>query len=190
MNGLASASSLSQSLLQSSENFAAGPVDTIGAGSTTISDPQPSLQDSSSSIDRQLDSTATTNIIPNGISVSDTQKPATYSQPEGGLVQPAEVIDDRRDKGGAADEEGAQAEPLIVKEDPLEAAVNGQIKLLERTPESGVGTGVGVGLIVNEEGQWVPDGDYEFKRVKVRKTCSFDFPSFNARPSQYLKHIS
>jgi protein phosphatase-4 regulatory subunit 3 len=98
------------------------------------------------------------------------------------LVQPAEVIDDRQDKGGAAEKEGAQAEPLVIKDDLLEAAVNGQIELLEHTPESGVGTGVGVGLIVNEEGhEWVPDGDHELKRVKVRKACPFDFPSFNSR---------
>ena len=180
MNGLASASPLSQSLLQPSENFAAGSVDTTGAGSTTISDPQPSLPDSSSSIDRQLDSTAATNLTPDGLSAPDTQKPATYSQPEG--TQPAEVIDDRQDKGGAAHEESARAEPLIVKEDLLEAAVNGQIKLLERPPESGIGT-VGMGLIANEEGQWVPDGDYEFKRVKVRKACSF-----NSHPSMRALH--
>lgn len=190
MNGLASAPSLSQSLLQPPENFAAGPVDTVGAGSTTISDPQPSPQDSSSSIDRQLDSTAATNIIPNGLSTSDTQKPATGSQPEGGLVQHAEVIDDRQDKGGAAEKEGAQAEPLVIKDDLLEAAVNGQIELLEHTPESGVGTGLGMGLIVNEDGHWVPDGDYELKRVKVRKVCHLiSHPSFRAPVAIYEAHL-
>ncbi|KIM46489.1 hypothetical protein M413DRAFT_441578 [Hebeloma cylindrosporum] len=167
MNGPASAPSLSQSLLQSSENSAAGPVDTIGAGSTTVSDPQ--IQDSSSSIDRHLDSPPATIIIPNGLSASDTQKPATSSQPEGGLVEIAEVIDNRQDKGGA-EKEGPQAEPLTIKEEGevlLEAAINGQIELLEHTPESGAGAGVG-GLIVTEEAQdWVPDGDHELKRVKV-----------------------
>ena len=181
MNGLASASSLSQSLLQPSENSAAGTLDTLGAGST-ISDPQPSPQDSSSSIDH-LESTAGPNIITNGLSASDTQKFATSSQPDGGLVRTADVIIDRQDKGGAAEKEGAQAEPLVIKEEGevlLEASVSGQIELLEHTPESGVGTGVG--LIVNEEGhEWVPDGDHELKRVKVRKTCPIDFPSFNSR---------
>jgi protein phosphatase-4 regulatory subunit 3 len=168
MNGLASASSISQSLLQISENSAAGPVDTIGAGSTTTQ-PSESLPDSSSSIDQHLDSTATTNIIPNVPPALETQAPATGAQPEGGT---AEVIDNRQDKGGAADKQATQPEPLAIKEEGgvlLESAVDGQIQLLEHTPESGVGAGE-VGLIVNEEGQWVPDADHELKRVKVRKT--------------------
>src|SRR5437016_1365044 len=113
MNGLASASSISQSLLQIPENSAAGPVDTIGAGSTTTQ-PSESHQDSSSSIDQHLDSTATTNIIPNVPSALDTQNPATSAQPEGEI---AEVIDDPRDKAEAVEKQNAQAEPLVIKEE-------------------------------------------------------------------------
>jgi len=62
-----------------------------------------------------------------------------------------------------------QIEPVVIKEEGevLLGTVNGQIELLEHTPEASVGSG-DADVMVNEDAQdWIPDADHELKRVKV-----------------------
>ncbi|KAF9478406.1 DUF625-domain-containing protein [Pholiota conissans] len=170
MNGHATDPPDPPSLLNSPENFADGAADTTGAGSTSISDSQSPLQDASTPIDQNL-----TSVNPANISSSEpldsephvaTTSAATHEQ----VIQTAEVIEKGEDKvGGSTEVEALQAEPLTDNHEAdihLET-VNGQIELLEHTPDNSIITGE-AGLIVQDDGQdWVPDPDHELKRVKV-----------------------
>lgn len=174
MNGLASDTTASQSLLQPSENFPVA-ADNAGAGSTANSDSQSSLHDAPTSTDPNSSA-----IIPENSPTNDAVDPGTQDLPtavgtESEVIQTAGVIIEGKDKGGATAEEVPQAEPLETKQEtdtPLEPA-NGQIELLEHTPEPAGGAGE-AGLIVQEDGQdWMADSDHELKRVKVSKSSDF-----------------
>lgn len=69
---------------------------------------------------------------------------------------------------------GGQPQSLeIVKEEgevPLEH-VNGQIELVEHTPETAAGPGDSGGTVGDDGHDWLPDGDHELKRVKVSGVC-------------------
>lgn len=172
MNGHASDSPEPQSLLQASDTFTASAADTTGGGSTSVSDSESPLQDASTPMDQNLASANPTNVSLSELPVSEPQNVATSAETAGEVVQTAEVFGEGQDKGGSAEVEAVQAEPLTIKQeaDVTLEAVNGQIELLEHTPEATVvGTGE-TGLIVQEDGQdWIPDPDHELKRVKVRK---------------------
>jgi protein phosphatase-4 regulatory subunit 3 len=186
MNGHASDSPEPQSLLQASNNFTASVADTTGAGSTSVSDSEAPLQDASTPIDQNLASAILTNVSPRELSVSEPQNVASSAETTGEVVQTAEVLGEGQDKGGIAEVEAAQAEPLAIKQeaDVSLEVVNGQIELLEHTPEATVvGTGE-AGLIVQEDGQdWIPDPDHELKRVKVRKNPYLSFIPIPLQPN-------
>lgn len=177
MNGLVSDTTEPQSLLESSENFPVA-ADITGAGSTAISDSHSSLHDAPTSADPN-----SAVIIPKTESSNnpvdpETQDPPTAIGTEGEDIQSAGVNIESQDKGGAIAEEVAQVEPLEPKQetDPLLEPANGQIELLEHTPEAAAGAGE-AGLTVQEDGQdWMADSDHELKRVKVSGSIDFSLP--------------
>lgn len=178
MNGHASDPPDPQSLLHSSDKFADGAADTTGAGSASISDSQSPLQDSSPSIDQNLASVNPATISSREPLVSELQDaiPSVGTQEQ--VAPTAEVVGNGQDTGGGTTEgEAAQAEPITNSHEAevhLEA-VNGQIELLEHTPENNVVAGDG-GLLLQDDGQdWIPDPDHELKRVKVCKNLYFVF---------------
>ena len=157
MNGVASQHSQSQSLLNTSIiSGSAGTTDhNSGAGSTSISNQQPSFQHSSHDA----------NLTPDNPSLSDSTTTAGGEQVLAPQEQPP------GDKDGEAQ---SLIEPAVIKEEGevLLEPVNNQIELLEHTPEATVGSG-DAEVMVNEDAQdWIPDADHELKRVKVCQSFS------------------
>ena len=72
-------------------------------------------------------------------------------------------------------------EPVVIKEEGelIHGTVNGQIELLEHTPEPSVGSGDAEVMVNDSDAQdWIPDADHELKRVKVcQPFCSRHFPN-------------
>ncbi|KDR84068.1 hypothetical protein GALMADRAFT_236708 [Galerina marginata CBS 339.88] len=169
MNGLASASPQPQSLLHHSSDSPAGAALISGAGSTAISDPQSPIHDSHSSLDQNPPPPDALNIFPEELSDSDPQHLAEHTgATEREVIQTPEVIGDVQDKGEDAEAGNPHPEPLLIKEEGevLLGHVNGQIELLEHTPEHGVGPGES--SFGSDDGHdWLPDADHELKRVKV-----------------------
>lgn len=188
MTCIAGASPDSQSLLQSSHNPSPASPHTTGAGSTTISDPQSSLQDSQSSIDPETTPTNSTNILPEQPSDSTPQSSlAENPRTEGEFLQNAEVIDVVQDKGGGSGTENVQPDLSIVKEEGevLLSHVNGQIELVEHTSSNDAGLGDAGMIMADDSGEWLPDSDHELKRVKV----GIPHISFRLTPHSALAHL-
>jgi len=167
MNGVASQHSQSQSLLNTSTiSGPAGIADhNSGAGSTSISNQQASFQHSP-----HQDSTSPndTNLISDNSSLSDPEPLTTAGEEEA-------LVPKKQPPGDKDREVHGQIEPVGIKEEGevLLDTVNGQIELLEHTPEASVGSG-GAGVMANEDAQdWIPDADHELKRVKVCQFLSF-----------------
>jgi hypothetical protein len=157
MNGVASQHSQSQSLLNTSTiSDSAGIADHIsGAGSTSTSTYQQALQHSPH---HDLTSPNDTNITSDCSSSSDLEPSTTTAG-----VTEALVPKEQGDKVGEGQE-------LVVKEERelLHGTVNGQIELLEHTPEPSVGSGDAEVMVNDSDAQdWIPDADHELKRVKV-----------------------
>jgi protein phosphatase-4 regulatory subunit 3 len=159
MNGVASQHSQPQSLLNTSTiSGPAGIADHIsGAGSTSTSNQQ-ALQHSP-----HHDSTSPndTNLISDSPSPSDLEPLTTTA----GVT---EVLVPKEQPPG--DKVGEGQEPVVIKEEGevLHGTVNGQIELLEHTPEPSVGSGDAEVMVNDPDAQdWIPDADHELKRVKV-----------------------
>ncbi|KAF9464813.1 component of IIS longevity pathway SMK-1-domain-containing protein [Collybia nuda] len=147
MNSDAGSENQLQSLLSTSSPTS----DTLGAGSTIPSNSQqssdlttqPSIQ---SSIDLpENDSTPSTDAL---LGSSDTTK----SPGDGGGVLVA-----AQDKDREHDLEVGTVLESVKDGEAVSEPVNGQIELLEHTPET----------VVDEGQDWLPDSDHEMKRVKV-----------------------
>jgi protein phosphatase-4 regulatory subunit 3 len=156
MNGVASQHSQPQSLLNTSTiSGPAGTADHIsGAGSTSTSNQQ-ALQHSP-----HHDSTSP-NDTSNNPSPSDLE-PLTTTAGETEALAPKEQP--------PGDKIGEEQEPVFIKEEGevLHGTVNGQIELLEHTPEPNVGSSDAEVMVNDSDAQdWIPDADHELKRVKV-----------------------
>jgi hypothetical protein len=153
MNGVASQHSQSQSLLNTSTiSGPAGIADhNSGAGSTSISNQQALQhsphQDSSPPNDTNVPSDNPSSSDPDPLMTTAGEPPGDKDQERQGQI----------------------VESVVIKEEgevPLRT-VNGQIELLEHTPEVSVGSG-DAEVMVNEDARdWIPDADHELKRVKV-----------------------
>lgn len=167
MNSVASQHSQSQSLLNTPTiSGSAGIADhNPGASSTSISNQQ-ALQDSTPTND--------TNLPSDNPTLSESE-PSTTTTGRGEALVPKE-----QPPGDKEGEVQGQIEPVVIKEEGevLLGTVNGQIELLEHTPEASVGSG-DADVMVNEDAQdWIPDADHELKRVKVcQSSCSRHFLS-------------
>jgi len=169
MDGPAGASTELQLIPQPSST----PSDATGTGSTAVSDSQSSIQDSQSPIDQSLSFADPTLIFPTeGWNSDSSDIPTVSSQTGEEVTWTAEAVGDGQDKGGGgAEMQNVASDSLVIKEEGevLLGHVNGQIELLEHTPEHGASQGMN-NFIVSEEGQdWIPNQDHELKRVKVRK---------------------
>jgi protein phosphatase 4 regulatory subunit 3 len=163
MNGVASQNSQPQSLLNTSTiSGPAGIPDHIsGAGSTSSN--QQALQHSphhdSTSPNVTSDSPSPSDLEPLTTTAGVTEALAPKEQPPG-------------------DKNEEEQEPVFIKEEAevLHGTVNGQIELLEHTPEPNVGSGDAEVMVNDSDAQdWIPDADHELKRVKV---CQPYPPSF------------
>lgn len=171
MNGLASDTQQTQSLLQSTDNSTVA-ADITGAGSTAISDSQSSLHDAPSSTDQHSTESNPVTPSPNEPIESALQSIPTNTGTESEGVRSAEVILEEQHKDGTSTGDIAVAESSDLKQeqDLIPVPVNAQIELLEHTPEPAGGEGE-AGIVVQEDGQdWMPDSDHELKRVKVSKS--------------------
>jgi len=164
MDGLASHHQRDQSLLHVGQHRAA-----------TISDIHPAASSSGSSSDSlspHLGQNSSLNGDPGPSSVvlalPDQQTPQTCTETMIGLTPLVE----ERGAGGANPDQHVISIGIVdnvpVKDEgeALLGHVNGQIELLEGSPDVSIGSGDS-SLIVEESQEWVPDPDHELKRVKV-----------------------
>ena len=168
MNGIASQHSQAQSLLNTSTiSGPAGIADhNSGAGSTSISNQQV-LQHSPHQNSTSPDDT---NITSDNSPLSNLEPSTTTAAGKEGALAPKEQLPENKEG-----EVQSQIQPVVIKEEGevLLGTVNGQIELLEHSPEANVGSGEAE-VMVNEDAQdWIPDADHELKRVKV---CQSSYP--------------
>ena len=170
MDGLASHNQQDQSLLHVDQHVAATISDNHPTGSSSGS--TPNSDSSPSSPSPHLGQNSSLNNDPGMSSVvlvPPDQQTQQTTEPMIGLMP---LLEERSPGSAANPDQHINSISLVDNtstKDEGEALlehVNGQIELLEGSPDVSIGSG-DPGLIVEESQEWVPDPDHELKRVKV-----------------------
>jgi len=187
MDGLASHYQQDQSPLHVDQHRAATISDIHPAASSSGSstDSDSSLSEPSSHLGQNSLLNSDPGVSSVVLALPDQQTPQTSTETMIGLTPLVE----ERSTGGVNPDQHVISIGLVdnipVKDqgEALLGHVNGQIELLEGSPDVSIGSGDS-GLIVEENQEWIPDPDHELKRVKVSwphsmflkfSACWFDY---------------
>ncbi|KAF5322390.1 hypothetical protein D9619_000547 [Psilocybe cf. subviscida] len=168
MDGLASTSSSTNSLLPSATKHTADATNADASGSTAAAELQSSLQDIPISTDQDSEAPVTSTLSPNVPSNSDAHElPSTEIGNAQDAGQATEVNAEGHNKGQGALHEEQPSDGVAIKEEGevLLVPANGQIELLEHTDSAILSESA---LSLHDDGSdWLPESDQELKRVKV-----------------------
>lgn len=170
MNGNAAAPTHQQSLLQPTThitNSTAGDANHPGTGTTTSKSQSEQSEDSTAPATQSPPTNSPTH-------ESNTVISQSGQSGSGGDAGPNEQVaaqdKEQQVEAGSSQQQGADG----IKEEGEIALepVNGQIELVEHSPDTTAGAGDTLGAAGDDGHDWLSDGDHELKRVKV---CAHHF---------------